>query len=171
METLADDISTQYNALGYGHSAFILVCVPLVMLMTPGVGLLYSGLSRTKNALTVIMLSFLSYAVVTIQWVAFGYSFSFSETGSFFMGDFKYAGLSGVAAEPTGLIPTALFSLYQLQFAAVTAAIIFGSVTERIRLMPSIVFIFIWTTVIYNPITYCNTVINKRDLEQKRLVI
>jgi Amt family ammonium transporter len=152
-EQVFADITTQYEKIGYGHTAFILICAALVMLMTPGVGLLYSGLSRTKNALTVIMLSFLSYAIVTIQWVAFGYSLAFSETGSQFIGNFKYAGLTNIGAEPTGNLPVILFSLYQLQFATVTAAIIFGSVTERVRLLPSVLFVFVWTTLVYDPVT------------------
>lgn len=153
--------NAEFAEVGYGHTAFILICVALVMIMTPGVGLLYSGLSRTKSALTMIMLSFLAYGVVCLQWTSFGYSFAFSETGSQFMGDFKYAGLNGVNALLGGTkLPSVLFALYQLQFATVTAAIIFGSVTERVRLIPSMVFVLFWTSLIYDPVTYWTWSVN-----------
>lgn len=118
--------------------------------MVPGVGLLYSGLSGSKNALTIMMLSVLSYAVVSIQWVLFGYSLAFSETGSFFFGDFSMAGMKGVTSNAFLLtapqIPGIAFVLFQLQFAAVTVAIIFGAANDRVRLLPALFFMFIWTT-------------------------
>jgi ammonium transporter, Amt family len=151
-------VSNQVSEIGLASTGFIIICSALVMLMTPGVGLLYSGLSRTKNALIIVMISFLAYAVVAVQWVIFGFSFSFSETGSPFIGNFAMAGFSNVFSDAlpstTTTIPVIVFALYQLQFAAVTLAIIFGSVTERVRLIPSIVFMFFWTTLVYNPVTY-----------------
>jgi len=128
------------------------------MLMTPAVGLLYSGLSRSKNALTVVMISFLAYAVVSVQWVLFGFSLSFSESGSAIMGNFYFGGFQNISWDAllhtAPQVPGAVFALFQMQFAAVTVAIIFGSVVERIRLVPSLLFMFIWTTVIYDPIAY-----------------
>ena len=149
--------TSPYVEIGYASTAFIIVCAALVMVMTPAVGLLYSGLTRSKNALTMVMLSFLCYSVVTFQWFIWGYSLTFSETGSKFIGDFAHGGLfrvgiQGHASAPN--IPAIAFSLYQLQFAAVTAALIFGAVTDRIRLIPSILFIFCWTTLVYDPIAY-----------------
>jgi Amt family ammonium transporter len=153
-----NNATTPYVEIGHASTGFILVCSALVMLMTPGVGLLYSGLSRAKNALTLVMLSFLSYAVVSVQWVAFGFSLTFSETGSPFIGNFEMAGFSNVFTQSLPLtataIPVIVFALYQMQFAAVTLAIIFGSVSERIRLLPSVIFMFFWTTLVYDPIAY-----------------
>ena len=153
----SDSNAVPFVEIGFASSSFILVCTALVMLMTPGVGLLYSGLTRSKNALTMVMLSFLCYSVVCIQWVIWGYSLTFSETGSRFIGNFANAGLAGVgiSGHMSSLnIPVILFALYQMQFATVTAAIIFGSVTDRVRLLPSLIFIFFWTTVVYDPIAY-----------------
>lgn len=137
---------------------FLIVCSALVFIMTPGVGLLYSGLSRSKNALTIIMICCLSYAVVAVQWILFGFSLTFSETGSAILGNFKFAGFKNIMTETLPLTsptaPTIVFALYQLQFATVTVALIFGSVVERIRILPSIVFMFIWTTIIYDPVAY-----------------
>jgi Amt family ammonium transporter len=93
-----------------------------------------------------------------VQWFIFGFSFSFSETGSAIMGDFEFAWMQnvGMAALPLTAVtvPAVVFALYQLQFATVTAAIIFGSVAERIRLLPSAVFIFVWTTLVYDVVAY-----------------
>ena len=146
-----------YVEIGYASTAFMVVCSALVMVMTPAVGLLYSGLTRSKNALTMVMLSFLCYSVVALQWFIWGYSLAFSETGSVFYGDFANGGLFkvgvlGHASAPN--IPAILFCLYQMQFACVTASLIFGAVTDRIRLIPSIIFIFCWTTLVYDPIAY-----------------
>jgi Amt family ammonium transporter len=147
-----------FKEFGFASIGFVLICSALVMLMTPGVGLLYSGLTRTKNALTMIMISFLAYAVVSVQWVIFGFSLTFSETGSPFIGNFDFAGFKDVFGQSLGLtavsVPSIVFALYQLQFAAVTAAIIFGAVTERVRLLPSIIFVFVWTTLVYDPVAY-----------------
>lgn len=144
-----------FTETGFASTGFLVLSSALVMLMTPGVGLLYSGLSNSKNALSILMLSMLSYAVVTIQWVMFGFSFAFSETGSSFMGNFEFAGMTNIGSQALLLtapqVPSIAFVLYQLQFATVTAAIIFGATTERVRILPAIVFIFIWTYYYFNP--------------------
>jgi Amt family ammonium transporter len=143
---------------GFPSTAFVIHCSALVMIMTPSVGLFYSGFSRSKNALTVIMLCFLSYAVVSIQWLFFGFSLAFSETGSPFIGDFGCAGLTNLGWQAFPLtapgIPAIVYALFELQFAAMTTAIIFGSVVERVRMIPCVVFMFTWTTLIYDPVAY-----------------
>lgn len=147
-----------FSETGFASTAFLILCSALVFLMTPGVGLLYSGLSSSKNALSILMLSMLSYAVVMIQWTLFGFSLAFSETGSFFMGNFDFGGLENVGAQALLLtapqVPAVVFALYQMQFATVTVAIIFGAASERIRILPAILFMFVWTTIIYDPIAY-----------------
>ncbi|KAL2916535.1 ammonium transporter [Polyrhizophydium stewartii] len=137
---------------------FMIAATALVFIMTPGVGLLYSGLSRSKNAGSIFMACMLAMAVVTVQWVLFGFSLAFSETGSAVIGNFAWGGFTnvGIPAIPVVAvaIPGVLFALYQMQFATVTAALIFGSVTERIRLIPTTVFVFLWTTIVYDPVAY-----------------
>lgn len=155
----SDSSAIPFADIGFASTAYILLCTALVMLMTPGVALLYSGLSRSKNALTIVMICFLSYAIVTIQWILIGYSLSFSETGSTFIGNFDHIALRGISnqgLEKTEVtsIPAIVFALYQMQFAAVAVGIIFGSATERIRLFPSIFFMLLWTTLVYDPVTY-----------------
>jgi Amt family ammonium transporter len=123
------------------------------------VGLLYSGFSRSHHALSIILICCLCYAVVSIQWVIWGFSLGFSETStSPFIGNLDWAGLEDVSWNGLPLtapaIPAIAFSLFQLQFATVTVALIFGSVIERIRIAPSLLFMFVWTTVVYDPIAY-----------------
>ncbi|KAJ3012342.1 hypothetical protein HKX48_006328 [Thoreauomyces humboldtii] len=167
--------SVQFSELGYASIAFVLICTALVYVMTPGLGLFYSGMSRTKNALSLIMISMLAMSIITVQWVIFGFSLSFSESGGRFIGDFAHAGFKDLGGDAmpltTTAIPGVLFALYQMQasdrslkssrkqgpsmaFATVTAALIFGSVAERIRLLPAMLFIFCWSTIVYNPIAY-----------------
>lgn len=126
--------TTDVDGVNNASTGFVLVMSALVFIMTPGVGLLYAGMTRSKNALTLIMLSMLSYSVVVVQWFTVGFSLAFSETGSGFIGDLTYGGFANIVGRSlpmtAPLIPASVFAFYQLQFAAVTTAIVFGSVTE-----------------------------------------
>ncbi|KAI9203346.1 ammonium transporter AmtB-like domain-containing protein [Polychytrium aggregatum] len=126
--------------------------------MTPGLGFFYSGMARSKNALHLIMACYLAIAIVTIQWVLFGFSLAFSESSGPFIGNFAFGGMTGVGANALAVaapsVPAVAFALYQLQFATITVALIFGSVAERIRLLPAMFFIFFWTSLIYDPVAY-----------------
>ncbi|KAG5645694.1 hypothetical protein DXG03_005532 [Asterophora parasitica] len=127
----------------------------LVWLMIPGLGFFYSGLLRRKNALSMIWTSMTAIAVVSFQWFFWGYSLAFSETGSPFIGDLKYFGLKGVLAEPSigsPRVPAIVFCIYQCMFAAITPAIAIGAIAERGRLGPLLVFVFVWSTIVYDPI-------------------
>jgi len=100
-----------------------MTCSALVLLMIPGVGLFYSGLARRKSALSLIMLSLLSIAIVDFQWFFWGYSLAFSHTGSSFIGDLSNFGLMKTLAQPSvgsTAIPDLMFCLYQGMFAAIT---------------------------------------------------
>ncbi|CAL8148012.1 unnamed protein product [Orchesella dallaii] len=136
-----------------GDTCFILVCTALVWLMIPGVGYFYSGMARSKSALSLIMLSFCSVAVVSIQWFLFGYSLTFSDNANFFIGDFKHIFLRGVWDNPSmssDKIPELVFCLYQAMFAGITPALAIGAAAERGRFLPTLVFIFLWTTFVYD---------------------
>jgi len=97
-------------------------------------------------------------AVVTMQWVLFGFSLTFSENGSPFIGTFEYGALAKIGSSALPLtapaVPGVVFVLYQLMFAAITPSIIFGSIAERIKLMPSLIFIFIWSSLVYDFTAY-----------------
>ncbi|KAJ7723482.1 ammonium transporter [Mycena maculata] len=138
-----------------GDIAWTLAAMALVWIMIPGVGFFYSGLLRRKNALSMIYLSMMTVAVVSFQWFFWGFSLAFSETGSAFIGDLKYFALRGVLEHPSigsTRIPSIVFCIYQLMFAAITPILAIGAVAERARLWPLIVFVFVWSTLVYDPI-------------------
>jgi len=138
-----------------GDIGFVIASTALVWIMIPGVGFFYSGLLRRKNALSMIWTSLVSVGIVSFQWFFWGFSLAFSDTGSRYIGDLKYFGLKGVLAQPSigsTRIPSILFCIYQLMFAAITAALAVGAIAERGRLGPTMIFIFIWTTIVYDPI-------------------
>jgi len=138
-----------------GDIAWVLCSTALVWIMIPGLGFFYSGLLRRKNALSMIWTSMIAIAVVSFQWFFWGFSLAFSETGSKFIGDLKYFALKGVLAQPSigsKRIPSIVFCVYQLMFAAITPAIAIGAVAERGRLGPLLVFVFAWSTLVYDPI-------------------
>jgi len=138
-----------------GDIAWTLASTALVWLMIPGVGFFYSGLLRRKNALSMIYISMMTIAVVSFQWFFWGFSLTFSETGNVFIGDLKYFGLKGVLEAPSigsTRVPSIVFCVYQLMFAAITPMIAIGAVAERGRLGPLLVFVFVWSTIVYDPI-------------------
>ncbi|KAI9004959.1 ammonium transporter 1 [Hyaloraphidium curvatum] len=133
-----------------GDTGFILMSTALVMLMLPGLGYFYSGLARAKNALSLIFICYLSMAVTALQWWLFGYSLAFSASGNPIIGNCQYCLLRGVWGDiPAGLISANTFQIFQLMFASLTVALIFGSGAERIRVVPSAILIFVWVTAVY----------------------
>ncbi|KAL7318881.1 ammonium transporter [Mucor circinelloides] len=137
-----------------GDIAWVLISTALVWLMIPGVGYFYSGMARRKNALSLIMCCMLSLVVVSVQWFIWGFSLTFSKTATNgFIGNLDNAFLRGVLNDPSiggASIPDLVFCIFQCMFAALTPALAIGSAAERARLLPMIIFIFIWSTLVYN---------------------
>jgi len=128
-----------------GDTAWVLVSTAMVMLMTPGVGLFYGGLVRKKTVVSMIGLSFLAFALASLQWVLLGYSLSFGQDISGAIGGLDYLALSGVGlgeAPLAGNLPHLLYVAFQMVFAAVTLAILF------------IVLALLWTTLVYDPLAH-----------------
>lgn len=144
------------NSYDRGDLSFIIISGAMVSFMIPGLAFLYSGLSRRKSALSLIWAVSASNAVVVFQWFLWGYSLGFSPTAtSGFIGNLRNFGLMKVLGEPspgTPLLPDILYSFFQMEFACVTAGILVGGVAERGRVMPAMVFIFIWMTLVYCPL-------------------
>jgi ammonium transporter, Amt family len=140
-------------AIDTGNTAFILVCAAMVMLMTPGVGLFYGGLVRRKNFISMLALAFIAFALVSIQWVVFGYSLAFGSDINGLIGGLEYAFLNGVGMEGEG-IPDLLFMVFQLVFAGLTLAIVTSGVAERVKISSFIVFGLLWTTLVYDPLAH-----------------
>ncbi|KAJ7586713.1 ammonium transporter AmtB-like domain-containing protein [Mycena floridula] len=154
----ADDLGNVavYNL---GDDAWVLSSTALVFIMIPGLGFFYAGLLQRKDALSMMYLSMMTLATVSFQWFFWGYSLSFSETGSAFIGDLKYFGLKGILAQPSvgsARIWALLFCIYQLMFAAITPMLAIGAVAERGHLGPLMTFVAIWFTLVYNPIAAWN---------------
>lgn len=139
-----------------GDQAYIIVASAMVMVMVPGLGFLYSGLARRKSALSMIWACMGSFSVITFQWYFWGYSLAFSPSATNgYIGDLKNFGLMNLLGAPSPgspLVPGLLYAFYQMQFCAVTAAIVMGAVAERGRLLPAMVFTFIWATIVYCPL-------------------
>ena len=142
-----------------GDTAWMLTSAALVLMMTiPGLFLFYGGLVRGKNALGTIMQSFIIVALISIQWVLFGYSLSFGPDIGGFIGSLDWVGLNGVGAEPNAdyaaTIPHQAFMIYQMMFAIITPALITGAFAERAKFSTFIIFILLWATFIYNPLAH-----------------
>ncbi|KAJ4001849.1 ammonium transporter [Lentinula boryana] len=138
-----------------GDIAWTLASTALVFIMIPGLGYFYSGLLRRKNALSMIYLSVMTIAVVSFQWFFWGFSLTFSDTGSSFIGNLKYFGLKGVLEKPSigsARIPSIVYCIYQLMFAAITPMLALGGFADRAHLGPLLVFVFVWSTLVYDPI-------------------
>ncbi|MGC9323368.1 MAG: ammonium transporter [Desulfomonilia bacterium] len=140
-----------------GDTAWMLVATALVMLMTPGLALFYGGLVRSKNVLATMMQSFICLGVVSVIWVIYGYSLSFSGDIWGIIGSLSWAGFRGVGLEPgpySDKIPHLLFSSFQLMFAIITPALITGAFAERMKFSSFLVFTIAWSTFVYFPICH-----------------
>ncbi len=140
-----------------GDTAWILVSAALVMLMTPGLALFYGGMVRRKNILGTLMHSFIAIAIISLQWIFIGYSLSFGPDIGGFIGGLDWIGLRGVGLEPSAYAPTVphlAFMIYQAMFAVITPALISGAFAERMKFSAYIIFILLWTTLIYNPVCH-----------------
>jgi Amt family ammonium transporter len=139
-----------------GDTAWIIAATALVMLMTPGVGFFYGGLVRRKNIISMIALSFVAFALISVQWVLYGYSLAFGPDMGGLIGGLNFIGLKNVSLDATGslTIPSMLFMLFQMVFATVTLAILTSVFAERVKLSSFIVFGLLWSTLVYDPIAH-----------------
>ena len=141
-----------------GDIAWILVCSALVLLMTPGLGLFYGGLARSKNAAATIMHSFMTIGIVGVVWVLWGYSLAFGPDVGGFIGDLSWFGLAGVSATEAGpysdAMPHQVFMIFQGMFAIITPALVTGAFAERMKFSAFVVFIVLWVTIVYTPVAH-----------------
>ncbi|MGZ8497643.1 MAG: ammonium transporter [Candidatus Binatia bacterium] len=142
-----------------GDNAWMLTSSALVLMMTiPGLFLFYGGLVRSKNVLGTIMHSFILVGVVTLQWVLWGYSVAFGPDIGGLFGSLAWVGLNGVGVEPNpdyaATIPHMTFMVYQMMFAIITPALITGAFAERAKFSTFLVFMILWTTIVYDPLAH-----------------
>ncbi len=142
-----------------GDVAWIITATALVMLMTPALGFFYGGLVRKKNLVSTIAQCFIIFAVISLTWALWGYSLAFGPSYHGIIGNLSLAGLNGVGIHDinpalAATIPTLLVFAFQLKFAAITPALIIGACAERVRFRSLLIFIVLWSTVIYVPIAH-----------------
>ncbi len=135
-------------------TAWILTSTALVMLMTPGLAIFYAGMTRKKNVLGTMMHSFFILALISVQWVIWGYSLSFGSDIGGLIGGLGYFGLNSVGIEPKGTIPHLAFMMFQGMFAIITVALITGAFAERVKFSMVVVFGILWATLVYDPLCH-----------------
>jgi len=144
-----------------GDTAWMMTATVLVLVMTiPGLALFYGGLVRSKNMLSTLLQVFYTVCIVLLIWVIYGYSLTFTGGGDF-IGGFSKAFLAGIMPDTPGgtfsvgvAIPEGVFVMFQMTFAAITAALILGSVAERTKFSAIALFMPLWITFIYFPIAH-----------------
>ena len=166
-ETAAAAVAQPTPYIDFGNTAWLIVATALVMLMTiPGLALFYGGLVRQKNVLNILMQCFILTAVITLEWVFFGYSLAFgSSTGALapYIGGLDWAFLNGIGindvspyyiSQATARIPHLSFVLFQCMFAVITPALIIGAYAERIKFKGFLIFSVLWAILVYNPVAH-----------------
>ena len=144
--------------MNQADTAWMLISTALVLLMTPALAFFYGGLVRSKNALNTMMMSFISLGFVGVLWAVVGYSLALT-AGNNWLGDMSLAFLNGVGLDATGAvvpitIPHALYMAFQATFCIITAALISGAIVERMRFSAYLIFICLWSLVVYAPVAH-----------------
>ncbi len=139
-------------SLNTADTAWMIVASTYVFFMLPGLALFYGGIVRSKNVLSTMMHVFAAVLVLTLHWTIFGYSFSTTGESPYF-GGFEKLFMSGVTADSVnGSIPEFVYFMFQGTFALITPAIIAGSFAERVKFSSYILFLILWSTLVYNPV-------------------
>ncbi len=141
-----------------GDISWVTTATALVMLMTPALGFFYAGLVRRKNLVSTLIQCIVIFAVVSIVWALLGYSLVFGPSTAGLIGNFNLVGLNGIGIHSVYVaapnVPELLYFAFQLKFAAITPALIIGACAERIRFRSLLIFIVLWSTLIYAPIAH-----------------
>ncbi|WP_109522775.1 MULTISPECIES: ammonium transporter [Nocardia] len=141
-------------------TAWLLVSTALVLLMTPALAIFYGGMVRSTGVLNMLMMSFISIPLVTVVWLLLGYSLAFGDdAGGGLIGDLSHAGMTGIDPNTVhetahGGVPELLFATFQLTFAVLTVALVSGAIADRAKFAGWMVFVPLWTLVVYVPIAH-----------------
>jgi Amt family ammonium transporter len=144
------------DVLDSGDTAWMIVSTALVMMMTPaGLALFYGGMSRYKNLLNTLAMTFVSYCLASVVWMMWGYTLAFGTSTGGIIGGFDHFFMAGIGVDSlSGSIPTLVFALFQMTFAGITVALVLGSIVDRMKFSSWIVFSVLWITFIYCPIAH-----------------
>jgi len=144
-----------------GNTAWVLVSAALVLFMVPGLAFFYAGMVRSKNVLGMLMQNFFSLGLVSVLWVLFGFTLAFgSDIGGGLLGAFDFVGLSGLETVPgftddlALTIPPTAFVAFQMMFAVITPALITGAIADRMKFAAWVVFLAVWSIVVYAPVAH-----------------
>ncbi|MFA4920013.1 MAG: ammonium transporter [Thermodesulfovibrionales bacterium] len=142
-----------------GDTAWMIVATALVMLMTlPGLALFYGGLAKRKDTLNTMAMSFVTYCIVSLLWIAYGFSLSFGTDVGGIIGSTEKLFLSGVGVNSINdlakTIPEYIFIVYQMTFAAITVALASGAYIERMKFSAWVIFSVLWMTLVYVPVAH-----------------
>ena len=143
------------DELSAGDTAWMLTATALVLFMTiPGLSLFYAGMVRSKNVLSVMMQCFAITSLMTVLWVAFGYSLAFTGDGAYW-GSLEQAFLKGLTVDSlSGTIPESVFMTFQMTFAIITPALIVGAFAERMKFSAVLWFMAAWLVLVYAPVCH-----------------
>ncbi len=147
------------SGLDTGDTAWLLAAAALVLLMAPGLALFYGGMVRSKSVLNMMMMTFGALAVITVLWVLVGYSLAFGDdVGAGLVGDpTQYAGLGqlmSAASNGASHVPLILFAVFQGLFCVITGALVSGAIADRARFGAWLVFVAVWTLLVYAPVAH-----------------
>ena len=147
-----------------GDTAWVLVCAALVLFMTPGLAFFYAGMVSRRNTLVMLQQNMVALGVITLTWFLFGYTLAFgNDRANGFIADFSFVALKDIAEAPdpdlhvvttTVAIPTLAFFAYQMMFAIITPILATGAVASRLKPLGWIVFIAIWSVIVYAPVAH-----------------
>jgi len=144
------------DTLDSGDTAWMIVSTALVMMMTPaGLALFYGGMSRYKNLLNTLAMTFVAYCLASVIWVVWGYTLAFGPDVGGAIGSFKHLFLNGIGpGDLIGTIPAYVFVMFQMTFAGITVALVLGSVVDRMKFSSWVVFSILWLTFVYCPVAH-----------------
>jgi Amt family ammonium transporter len=155
-EQISRNNAVEGTNVGAADIAWVLMSTALVMLMTPALAFFYGGLVRRKNLVSTLVQCIIIFAVVSLVWFFWGYSLVYGPSIDGIIGNLSLVGLNGITINTVSpnapAIPTILFFAFQLKFAAITPALIIGACAERIRFKSLLIFVVLWSTLIYSPI-------------------
>ena len=140
-----------------GDTAFILLCAAFVFIMTPGLAFFYGGMVRRKNVGNTMMQCVFIMGVSVIMWVLVGYALAFGGNHAGIIGGAKWFGFNGVGMKPgpyADTIPNLAFAAFQMMFAMITPALITGSVAGRMKFKALVLFIILWSLIVYYPMAH-----------------
>src|SRR5689334_10415955 len=165
--------STGGRVVNAGDTAWVLASAALVMLMTPGLAFFYGGMVRSRSVLNMLMMNFIALAVVSVLWMLYGFSFSFSNDAfGGLLGNFDFAGLTDAVGKLAGFavadtdtakgipwpgpdaVPVLAFVMFQLMFAVITPALISGAIADRAKFWSWVIFLVLWSTIVYFPVAH-----------------